>query len=295
MKRFAIARLLAVFIAATFTCSAAHATDVALTGDAHVSLTRSTTNFGTLANLYVGNGNTALLQFDLSTLPAGLTAGQISRATLTVFVNRVNTGGTVSLSPVTSAWSESAVTYATIPAIGPPVNGFTAATAGQYVTLDVTSLVQGWVTAPATNFGLALTSTVANVLLDSKENDETGHAATLDITVTSIGATGPQGPQGPAGVPGTPGVPGIPGSRGPCGGYRACRSGPGPRHTQYCNELVLDGCLRGRAGWSIARRAQVRVTDRATSHLRGTSTWFLVPILACGNWSRRQELRALWE
>ena len=217
MKRFAIARLLAVFIAATFTCSAAHATDVALTGDAHVSLTRSTTNFGTLANLYVGNGNTALLQFDLSTLPAGLTAGQISRATLTVFVNRVNTGGTVSLSPVTSAWSESAVTYATIPVIGASVNGFTAATAGQYVTLDVTSLVQGWVTAPATNFGLALTSTVANVLLDSKENDETGHAATLDITVTSIGATGPQGPQGPAGVPGTPGVPGIPGVAGPAG------------------------------------------------------------------------------
>ena len=217
MDRFAIARLLTVFIAATFTCSAAHAAEVALTGDAHVSLTRSTTNFGTLANLYVGNGNTALLQFDLSTLPAGLTAGQISRATLTVFVNRVNTGGTVSLSPVTSAWSESAVTYATIPVIGASVNGFTAATAGQFVTLDVTSLVQGWVTAPATNFGLALTSTVANVLLDSKENDETGHAATLDITVTSIGATGPQGPQGPAGVPGTPGVPGIPGVAGPAG------------------------------------------------------------------------------
>jgi hypothetical protein len=217
LNRFAIARLLTAFIAATFTCSVAHATEVALTGDAHVSMTRSTTNFGTLANLYVGNGNTALLQFDLSTLPAGLTASQISHATLTVFVNRVNTSGTVSLSPVTSAWSEPAVTYATIPAIGAPVNGFTATTAGQYVTLDVTSLVLGWVTAPATNFGLALTSTVANVLLDSKENDETGHAATLDITVTSMGATGPQGAQGPAGVPGTPGVPGIPGAAGPAG------------------------------------------------------------------------------
>jgi hypothetical protein len=59
-------------------------------------------------------------------------------------------------------------------------------TAVQYVTLDVTSLVQGWVTAPATNFGLALTSTAADVLLDSKENDETGHAASLDITITSM-------------------------------------------------------------------------------------------------------------
>ncbi|WP_158793455.1 DNRLRE domain-containing protein [Granulicella sp. L60] len=220
MNRFAMARLLPVFLATIFFSPAAHATNVALTGDAHVSMTRSTTNFGTLSNLYVGNGNTALLQFDLSTLPAGLTSSQVAHATLTVFVNRVNSGGAVNLAPVTSAWNESAVTYATIPAIGAPVNGFTAANAGQYITLDVTSLVQGWVTAPATNFGLALTSTAANLLLDSKENDETGHAASLDITVTSMGATGAQGPQGMQGVQGTAGVngvPGIPGATGPAG------------------------------------------------------------------------------
>jgi hypothetical protein len=223
LKLCSIGRLVAVSVSAFLTCSAAHATDVILTGDAHVSMTRSTTNLGTLANLYVGNGNTALLQFDLSALPAGLTASQVSHASLTVFVNRVNAGGAVNLSPVTSAWSESAVTYATIPAIGAPVNGFTAAIAGQYVTLDVTSLVQGWVTAPATNFGLALTSTIANVLLDSKENDETGHAASLDVTITSMGAQGLQGPagvQGPQGIQGligAPGIQGIPGTAGATG------------------------------------------------------------------------------
>jgi hypothetical protein len=214
LKLCLIGRLVAVSVSAFLTCSTAHATDVILTGDAHVSMTRSTTNFGTLANLYVGNGNTALLQFDLSALPAGLTASQVSHASLTVFVNRVNTGGAVNLSPVSSAWSESAVTYATIPAIGAPVNGFTAAIAGQYVTLDVTSLVRGWVTAPATNFGLALTSTAANVLLDSKENDETGHAASLDITITSMGAQGPQGIQGLTGAPGIQGIPGAAGATG---------------------------------------------------------------------------------
>jgi hypothetical protein len=230
LKLCSIGRLVAVSVSAFLTCSAAHATDVILTGDAHVSMTRSTTNLGTLANLYVGNGNTALLQFDLSALPAGLTASQVSHASLTVFVNRVNTGGAVNLSPVTSAWSESAVTYATIPAVGAPVNGFTAAIAGQYVTLDVTSLVQGWVTAPATNFGLALTSTVANVLLDSKENDETGHAASLDITITSMGAqglqgpAGVQGPQGIQGLTGTPGIQGIPGTAGATGAQGV----PGP-------------------------------------------------------------------
>jgi hypothetical protein len=207
-------RFFAVSLAAIFSCSVAHATEVALTGDAHVNLLRSTTNFGTLANLYVGNGFTSLLQFDLSTLPSGLTAGQISRATLTVFVNRVNSGGAVSLSPVTSAWNESAVTYATIPSIGTAINTFTASTAGQYVTLDVTSLVQSWVTAPATNLGVALTSTAANVLLDSKENDETGHAAKLDITITSSGATGATGATGAAGIQGVQGLQGLLGATG---------------------------------------------------------------------------------
>jgi hypothetical protein len=131
LKRLSIGScLLALVGAAIFTSTAAHATDVTLTGDTNVSSSRSTTNFGSLANLYVGNGNTALLLFDLSTLPAGVTASQVSRATLTVFVNRVNAGGPVNLSAVTSAWSELAVTYASIPTIGPTVNGFTATTAG---------------------------------------------------------------------------------------------------------------------------------------------------------------------
>jgi hypothetical protein len=226
LKLCSIGRLVTVSLAAFLTCSAAHATDVVLTGDAHVSLTRSTTNFGTLANLYVGNGNTALLQFDVNTLPSGLTASQVSRATLTVFVNRVNSGGAVSLSPVTSAWSESGVTYATIPTIGTPINSFTAATAGQYITLDVTSVVQSWITTPASNFGLALSAPVADVLLDSKENDETGHTAKLDVTITSTGATGPAGatgavgaigPQGPAGAVGPQGPAGAVGPQGPAG------------------------------------------------------------------------------
>ncbi|HEX3374562.1 MAG TPA: DNRLRE domain-containing protein, partial [Edaphobacter sp.] len=218
MKRsLSIVRLLAFFLAFVLISSTAQATDVALTGDAHVSLTRSTTNFGNLSNLYVGNGNTALLQFDLSALPSGITASQVSRATLTVFVNRVNTGGAVSVSPVTSAWSESAVTYATAPTIGTAVNSFTAPAAGQYVALDVTSLVQAWITTPANNNGFALTSSVANLLLDSKENDETGHAATLDITFTSMGVTGPQGPQGIQGVAGVPGAPGATGAQGAAG------------------------------------------------------------------------------
>lgn len=110
--------LLAMVMTTLAATATAHATQAALTGDASVSTARPATNFGALSNLYVGNGNTALLQFDLSTLPAGITAGQISHATLTVFVNRINTSGAVSLSPITSAWNESSVTGNTVPASG---------------------------------------------------------------------------------------------------------------------------------------------------------------------------------
>jgi Collagen triple helix repeat (20 copies) len=110
---------------------------------------------------------------------------------------------------------------------------FTASTAGQYVTLDVTSLVQNWITTPATNFGVALSSGTANLLLDSKENDETAHPATLDITITSTGAQGPQGIPGPIGPQGIQGVPGANGAQGPAGpaGANGAPGAPGANGT----------------------------------------------------------------
>jgi hypothetical protein len=216
LKRLPI-RLLAVCLAAVFSCSTSYATEVALTGDAHVSSSRPSTNFGTLANLYVGNGNTTLLQFDLATLPAGVTAGQVSHATLTVFVNRVNTPGLVTLYPITSSWAESTATYNTPPTYGTVAAGsFTATTAGQFVTVDVTTQVQNWITN-GNNNGLELTSSAANILLDSKENDETGHAAKLDITITSTGTTGATGAQGIQGIQGIQGPTGPVGPAGPTG------------------------------------------------------------------------------
>jgi hypothetical protein len=209
--------LLTTLLATVLVPSAAHATEVALTNDAHVNSTRTTTNFGTLANLYVGGGNNAFLQFDLTTLPIGTTSSQVSRAILTVYVNRINTAGAVTISPVTSAWNELTVTYAAQPAIGAPFATFTPVNAGGYITIDVTSLVQGWITTPASNDGIALTSATAAVLLDSKENDETGHSAKLDITITSTGAsgaTGAQGIQGPIGLQGLPGAAGPQGIQG---------------------------------------------------------------------------------
>ncbi len=225
LGRFPVSRLFAAILAIGFAVPCAYGTEIPVSADAHVNATRATTNFGSISNLYIGNGNTTLLQFDLGSLPAGTTASQVARATVTLFINRVNTAGTVSIAPVTSAWSEYGVTYAAMPTTGTVVGTFTAVGAGQYVTLDVTSLVQAWLTAPANNNGLALTSAAANILLDSKENDQTGHAPSLDVTLVSMGATGATGAtgaaggieQGPVGLPGPTGAQGIQGIQGATG------------------------------------------------------------------------------
>lgn len=226
MNSYLPTRLLSLVLIALGATATLHATQLPLIADASVNSARPSTNLGGLSNLYIGNGSTTFLRFDLGTLPAGTTASQIAHATLTVFINRVNAAGPVTLSPATGAWTESGVTQETIPTIGAPAGTFTAATAGQFITLDVTAIVQGWVTTPATDFGFALSSATANLLLDSKENDETGHAASLDITITSEGATGLQGPQGiqgsvgpvgSQGLAGLQGLVGLPGLLGPQG------------------------------------------------------------------------------
>jgi hypothetical protein len=69
-------------------------------GDADVNSAHPATNYGSRSNLYVKGNGTALLQFDLSSLPAGIAAGQIGAASLKVSVNRINTLGLVNVQPV---------------------------------------------------------------------------------------------------------------------------------------------------------------------------------------------------
>ncbi|HSY68217.1 MAG TPA: DNRLRE domain-containing protein, partial [Edaphobacter sp.] len=196
------------------------AVEATLVADAHVSSARPAVNSGAISNLDVGGGYTALLQFDLSTLPAGTTAAQVSRATLRLYCNRMDTAGLVSLQPVGGAWGEYSVTYATLPSLGAAAQVVQVSQAGAYVAVDVTTLVQGWLSAPATNNGVALTAGTAVVQFDSKENDLTGHAAVLDVALASTGPAGPAGTvgaQGPAGATGPAGPQGPQGLQGPAG------------------------------------------------------------------------------
>ncbi len=214
MKRFRFTQLALCLGSLFFSSHEASAQDVTLSGDASVNSAHASVNYGALSNLYVGNGNTAFLQFDLATLPGGTTSAQVSQATLTVFVNRVNTAGAVTVSPVTAAWGEYSVTAAGAPATGGSIASVSVTQAGQFISVDVTTQMKAWLDTPASNHGLALASGAANVLFDSKENDETGHAARLDVTLVN---QGPQGIQGVPGVAGIAGATGAIGSIGPMG------------------------------------------------------------------------------
>ena len=141
----------------------AGAEQVTLVADAHVNAALPAVNSGAISNINVGGGYTGLVQFDLSLLPAGTTSAQISRAVLRLYVNRVDTAGLVSLQPVGAAWSEYGVTFQTLPALGSAASVFNVPQSGAYVAVDVTAVVQGWVSAPAGNHGLALTAGTAVV------------------------------------------------------------------------------------------------------------------------------------
>ena len=215
------------------------AVQATLVADAHVSSAQPDVNSGTLTNLNVGGGYTALIQFDLGVLPSGTTAAQITRATLRLYCNLATTPGAVSVAPINAAWGEYSVTFNTLPATGSSIGSVQVPAAGEFITIDVTSAVQSWVTTPSSNNGLALTAASAVLQFDSKENDQTSHSPELEIALAAggSGTSGATGPQGPAGPTGPQGPQGIAGPAGPAG-----TTGPaGPAGPSGASAFVYQG------------------------------------------------------
>jgi len=212
------ARLLVVLLIPRVT----QATQMRLVADVSVSSLHRGTNFGSLSNLYVGPSdssnhpvNIALLQFDLSGLPPA----PVTHAELRFYVNRANLFGHVDIAPVTSSWLESAVTYSSMPSLGTVIATIPVQERFAYISVDVTQQVAAWLSGTTPNNGLAMlpaaSDPATSLVLDSKENDQGGHSASLEITVQ--GPVGPAGPAGPAGAQGATGSPGPPGPEGAIG------------------------------------------------------------------------------
>ncbi|MFN7937853.1 MAG: DNRLRE domain-containing protein [Bryobacteraceae bacterium] len=216
-----------IFLAALISAPAAHAVTAVVTADAHV-VPASPINLGSSPSLMVGNNSAAFLQFDLSAVPTGINPNSISKAQLLLFVNRVAQAGRISILPLLSPWTENTITPSTLPVNGTPIAvSNTISTPNNWVTLDITAQVRGWVSSPTTAFGLTIisdSSSPAVLQIDSKENLATSQPARLEITIDgppgpqgAIGPTGPRGPTGAQGGVGLTGPSGATGAIGPAG------------------------------------------------------------------------------
>jgi Collagen triple helix repeat (20 copies) len=194
------------------------AAEAPVVGDTYISSGSPNTTFGTSPTLTVAAGNSALVQFDLSGYAPTET---VAAAYLRIFVDKVTTGGALQFTQVTSSWVEGAATFNTAPGVaGSAFGTASASTASQFVVVDISALVQNWISNPGSNFGIQIDAVggTASVLLDSKENTATSHPAVLDISLVGpAGATGVSGPTGPTGSAGANGAIGATGSGGPTG------------------------------------------------------------------------------
>ena len=148
------------------------------------------------------NGN-VYIQFSLEGIPAN---ASVQKATLQLYVNQVLGTGSFDVYELDSGWGQNTLTYANAPALGTSATANNPVaipeTADQFILIDVTQLVQGWVNGTIPNNGLALSMTTpaGGLLFDSKEATQTSHMPELQVVLNSPGA-----PQGPGGVAGSPG------------------------------------------------------------------------------------------
>jgi hypothetical protein len=197
------------------------AQNLKLSQDAYV-VPGNGTNFGSAPWITVGSsGSRGLVQFDLSDLPAGVSSSQIAKATLTLFASTVGAPGSISIYIAGSPWTETGVNGLNAPVNGSPLASsvpMPTSAKGNYVTIDLTSAVQAWVSGATPNHGLLIEAAAGTtVQFDSKESTTSSHPPALSVTLANTGLPGPAGPQGPPGPSGQQGIQGPPGPAGPSG------------------------------------------------------------------------------
>ena len=209
----------------------AHAYEVPVSDDTNTNPSLPTLIRGHTGQIFIGNGQVGYLKFDISSLPAGILPQDIASATLRLFARTATAApGTVSVVAVTGTWNEDTLNYKTSPTLGSTVGSFgiTNNNPESFQSVDVTALVQAWLTDPSTNNGVALTtgSNAKFTLTTEAKESPIANEAVLDIELAtaglpgvsgSTGATGPQGPQGPQGSQGLTGPAGPAGSQGIAG------------------------------------------------------------------------------
>jgi hypothetical protein len=160
--------------------------------DAYIDQYNSNSNFGGYPSLRVGFSsavdlfhNRALVRFDLSSLPADAT---IRSAYLEAYLTRGSgslTQASMGAYFVTSAWSESSVTWNTMPSFDPVgIAGSVDASPG-YKSWNVTSFAQTWQSDPTSNHGLQLIGPQTNWWSREFSSREGQYCPRLVLTIES--------------------------------------------------------------------------------------------------------------
>jgi hypothetical protein len=185
---------LAVTLAATLLSTHAYAQSAPPVANTYSQETHPSTVFGAggaipFLSLQTGtnNGN-VYIQFSLQGIPAN---ASVQKATLQLYVNQVLGAGSFDVYELDSGWTQNTLTYTNAPALGASATGNNPVaipeTADQFILVDVTPLVQGWVNGSIPNNGLALsmTTSAGGLLFDSKEATQTSHMPELQVVLNS--------------------------------------------------------------------------------------------------------------
>lgn len=227
------ALLVILLVSLLTTAEKAAAVDALLLQDTYVDSGDPTANYGASVDLRIykrsGASQRAFLKFSTTILPPGTTAADIKQARLRLWVNSSSvTLGSITLTPVTSAWSESTLaenTSSTLTFGLPKHTNLPVSSIGNFVSIDITDWVQAWLAGTLANEGFLIetgsASSTLDISFDSKESEATSHEPQLDIVLVGPagpqGSPGPQGPQGLTGATGPQGTNGVNGATGPIG------------------------------------------------------------------------------
>ena len=137
---------------------------------------------GAAKTLAISPKSTAFIRF--ATADTGILPSEVAAARVTIYFASVAKPGSVAVWNISSAFTESFPEKSKpAPTFAP--NGVISALAvkGQYLTIDVTTMVRTWLANPATGFGIAITSGdgIVSAIIASKEGAGSGHPAVLEI------------------------------------------------------------------------------------------------------------------
>ena len=137
---------------------------VSVSDDAYIREDQPTNNYGNDAKLevyqkwFASEGHRALYRYDIAA--SGIPAGAlVVSAVAKIFVVTPDPSNSVTVHKVTTDWTEAAANWGNITADSSSIASIASnPSAGQYVDVNITTLVRGWISGSITNQGIMLKS-----------------------------------------------------------------------------------------------------------------------------------------